>query len=180
MHRMSSTARACAATFIMVTLVGVLGASTAFAVESTGLGFHARDIRGGTAGAVRLTGGGAFDASTGVANTGGGFRCTESVGQGPLAGCQAGEGTHWHAETVLASTPFKCTSSAAESLKTATTGADTVVLRAEFFRAGDGNQASFTANVFVSTRDLAPDVAGVQNVWIQGVGCDFATTNLSA
>ena len=53
---------------------------------------------------------------------------------------------------------------------------DTVVLQSEFFRAGD-SAPSFTANMFVSTRDLAPDVAGVQNVWVQNVGCDAGITH---
>jgi hypothetical protein len=28
--------------------------------------------------------------------------------------------------------------------------------------------------------DIAPDVAGIQNVWIQGVGCASAITNFSS
>ena len=55
-----------------------------------------------------------------------------------------------------------------------------VLARAGFFRAGDGRNASFTANTFVSANELAPDIPGVQNVWIQGVGCATATTHFSS
>ena len=68
---------------------------------------------------------------------------------------------------------------AAELLKTATTNESTVVLLADFYRAGDGNDESFTAQMIVSAGDLAPDIAGIQNVWIQGVGCTSAITNFS-
>ena len=34
---------------------------------------------------------------------------------------------------------------------------DTVVLQADFYRAGDGNEESFTANMIVSTQDLDGD-----------------------
>jgi hypothetical protein len=36
--------------------------------------------------------------------------------------------------------------------------------------AGDGDDASFTALVIVSDGDLADDISGVQNLWVQGVG----------
>lgn len=180
MQRMSVVARVCLAVLTVAAFAGVLGATAAFAKDNTGFGFNAGDIRGGTAGAVSLTGGGAFDASTGLGHPGGGFRCTEAVGQGPLTGCQAGQGVRWDTDSVLASTVFKCTSSPAEALKTATTGADTVALHADFYRAGDGTHESFTANMFVSTRDLAPDIAGMQNVWVQGVGCGVAGAHFSS
>ena len=113
MQRMSVVARVCVAVLTVAAFAGVLGASAAFAKDNTGFGFNAGDIRGGTAGAVSLTGGGAFDASTGFGHPGGGFRCTEAVGQGPLTGCQAGQGVRWDTDSVLASTVFKCTSSPA-------------------------------------------------------------------
>ena len=125
-------------------------------------------------GEVRLTGGGSFDASSGSIHAGGGFRCTASVNQGPLAGCLAGEGVRWRAAELLPSSPFKCTGAATEPLKTASTDRTTAVFRTDFFRAGDGRVASFTANVIVSANDIAPDIAGVQNVWVQGVGCATA------
>ena len=50
----------------------------------------------------------------------------------------------------------------------------TVAFNADFFRVGDGATPSFSANVIVSAHDIAPDVPGVQNTWIQGVGCGSA------
>ncbi len=169
MSRFPSLTRVVAAGFAVAMLVLVLGASAASANSSrSGFAFFAGDIRGGPAGAVALVGGGAFDSAGTFAHGGGGFRCTESVGQGPLAGCQAGQGVRWHTDTALASTPFRC---ATDAVKTGTASADTAVFRATFFRAGDGNTPSFTANVIVAGHDIAPDLDGMQNVWIQGVGC---------
>ena len=51
---------------------------------------------------------------------------------------------------------------------------DRLRFQAKFFRAGDGQNASFTANVIVSRHDIAPDIPGVQNTWIQNVGCGTA------
>jgi hypothetical protein len=65
-------------------------------------------------------------------------------------------------------------------LKTAITDRDTVVLLADFYRAGDGNDESFTAQMIVSAGDIAPDIAGIQNVWIQGVGCAPAIAHFSS
>jgi hypothetical protein len=56
---------------------------------------------------------------------------------------------------------------------------DTVVLLAEFYRAGDGIDESFRAQMIVSSTDLAPDIPGVQNIWIQGVGCGTAGVSFS-
>ena len=123
----------------------------------SGFAFAARDIRGGPAGAVAMVGGGAFDSAGTFAHGGGGFRCTESVGQGPLAGCQTGQGVRWHTDTALASTPFRCST---DAVKTGTAGADTAVFRGTFFRAGDGNTPSFTANVIVAGHDIAPISTG--------------------
>ena len=53
-------------------------------------------------------------------------------------------------------------------------------LLADFYRAGDGNDESFTAQMIVSADDIAPDIGGIQNVWIQGVGCASAITNFSS
>jgi hypothetical protein len=169
-----------AAVFAAAVLFGALGASSAVAAgPAVGFAFHARDVAGAPTGNVRLTGGGAFNTSTGSVNAGGGFRCTSSVNQGPLAGCMAGQGVRWHAAALLPSSPFKCTGAANEALKTAKTDAKTVALSADFFRAGDGNHKSFTANVIVSANDIAPDIAGVQNVWVQGVGCATAFARFS-
>ena len=159
----------------------VLVASPAWAAGgNTGFGFNAAGISGFPTGAAFLTGGGAYNPGTGFVNSAGGFRCTSDVRQGPLAGCLAGQGVRWDTVELLASTTFKCTGAAAEPLKTAVTDRDTVVLLADFYRAGDGNDESFTAQMIVSAGDIAPDIAGIQNVWIQGVGCAPAIANFSS
>jgi hypothetical protein len=175
--RMKITARAPAGLAAAV----VLMAAPAFAAGgNSGFGFNATGISGFPAGAASLTGGGSFNPGTGFAKSGGGFRCTSDVGQGPLAGCLAGQGVRWDTAGLLASTTFKCTGAAAEPLKTAITDQDTVVLLADFYRAGDGIDESFTAQMIVSADDIAPDIAGIQNVWIQGVGCAPAIANFSS
>jgi hypothetical protein len=55
-----------------------------------------------------------------------------------------------------------------------------VVLLADFYRAGDGIDESFTAQMIVSADDIAPDITGIQTVWIQGVGCASAIANFSS
>ena len=151
----------------------------------SGFGFNGT-VSGFPTGAVFLTGGGSYDAST-ASNTvptpttsvksGGGFRCTEPVEQGLLLGCGADEGVRWDTAQLLASTGFKCTG--ADAQKTATTDAGTVVLLADFYRAGDGVHESFTAPMIVSQTDLAPEIDGVQNLWVQGVGCATAITHFN-
>jgi hypothetical protein len=166
-----------------VLLIAPLGSSTAFAAGSTvGFGFNAPDVSGFPAGSVALTGGGAFNlsAAAGSVHTGGGFSCTQDVGQGFLAGCLQGEGVRWDTAGLLASTTFKCTGGAGESLKSATTGQDIVVLQADFYRAGDANDESFSAQMIVSASDIVDDVQGVQNVWVQGVGCGSAVVHFGA
>jgi hypothetical protein len=170
-----------AAVFAGAILIVVLAASAAVAAgPNVGFGFNARDVSGAPTGAVRLTGGGSFSPAEASGHGGGGFRCTSTVSQGPLAGCQAGEGVRWDTAELLPSAPFKCTGAANEALKTASTDRDTVALRSDFYRAGDGNEESFTANVIVSAHDIAPDIAGVQNVWVQGVGCATAPAHFSS
>ncbi len=75
----------------------------------------------------------------------------------------------WDTAALLASTLFQCTGS--DAVKTAFTGDKAVVLLADFYRQGDGNIESFTAKMIVSDADLDPVAPGVQNVWIQGIGC---------
>jgi hypothetical protein len=147
---------------------------------NSGFGFNATGISGFPTGAATLTGGGAYNPATGFAKSAGGFRCTSDVRQGPLTGCLTGQGVRWDTVELLRSTTFKCTGAAAEKLKTATTDENTVVLLADFYRAGDGNDESFTAQMIVSAEDIAPDIAGIQNVWIQGVGCAPAIANFSS
>jgi hypothetical protein len=128
-------------------------------------------VHGFPTGEITLTGGGLVEVSSGFSHAGGGFSCTQDVNQGPLAGLKAGEGVRWDVDSILPSTTFKCTGAATEALKTATTGGTTVVLHADFYRAGDGINESFKANMIVSTDDLDPLLPGIQNVWVQGVGC---------
>jgi len=149
-----------------------------------GFGFNGA-ASGFPTGAVFLTGGGSYDPST-ASNTipsesfvhsGGGFRCTADVGQGPLKGCAAGEGVRWDTAQLLASTTFKCTGS--DAAKPAATSDHAVVLLADFYRAGDGIDESFTAQMIVSETDIAPEIPGNQNLWVQGVGCGSAVVHFS-
>ena len=150
----------------------------------SGFGFNGR-VTGFPAGAVFLTGGGSFDAATASnvvpsetdVKSGGGFRCTAAVAQGPLAGCATGEGVRWDTAQLLASTTFKCTG--ADAGKRIATGAGTVVLLADFYRAGDGIDESFTAQMIVSDTDIAPDIPGNQTLWVQGVGCGEALVHFN-
>jgi hypothetical protein len=147
--------------------------------SQVGFGFN------GVAGVVILTGGGSFDIATATnivpgdtrITGGGGFRCTDNVNGGPLAGCAAGEGVRWDSVQLLASSNFKC--SGADIVRSAATGSRTAVLIADFYRAGDGNKDSFTAPMIVSEDDIAEDLPGVQNLWIQGVGCGAAVVSFS-
>ena len=141
---------------------------------------------GSPKGAVFLTGGGSYAPATASnvagdtttdAKSGGGFRCTDGVAQGPLTGCATDQGVRWDTAQLLASAPFKCTAS--DAVKTAVTGSDRVVLNADFYRAGDGNDESFHAQMIVSATDLAPNIPGNQTLWIQGVGCAEAVVNFN-
>ena len=161
-------------------VVLLLPASAVAAPGNIGFGFNARGISGFPTGEVRLTGGGAYNPDTGFVHSAGGFRCTEDVAQGPLTGCLAGEGVRWDTVELLSGTSFKCTGAMGEALKPATTDDNTVVLLADFYRAGDGNDESFTAQMIVSEDDIAPDIPGVQNVWVQGVGCASAKVHFSS
>lgn len=176
-----------------VVAVLVLVVPAVAAGSHVGVGLNARDIAGFpgdfSGGQVFLTGGGAYDPGTAsnadpesaFVHSNGGFRCVQDVRQGPLQGCLAGEGVRWDTDGLLESTRFKCTGAAAEPAKTAVTDAHTEVLLSDFYRAGDGNDASFkNVQVIVSDHDLAPDIEGDQNVWIQQVGCDTANVNVSS
>src|SRR5207249_10471966 len=82
-----------------------------------------------------------------------------------------------YSTALLSSTTFKCTGATSEPLQTANTSANTVVLVADFYRQGDGNDESFTAKMIVSEVDLDPVTPGIQNVWIQQVGCGTGIVN---
>ena len=177
-------------TLLAVALVLALSpASHAFAEEARqSFGFHAASIKGFPTGEAFLTGGGAYDPATGFVNSAGGFRCLQDVLQGPLSvsinsddpgACLTGQGVRWDTVELLPSFQFKCTGATDEVLKTAVTDDNTVVLIADFYRQGDGNEESFTARMFVSADDEDLIRPGVQNVWIQGVGCGEAIVNFN-
>jgi hypothetical protein len=156
---------------------GVPGPTRVSAQAKHGFGFNTTNISGFPTGAATLTGGGAYVPGTTFAQSGGAFKCTATILQGPLNGCLAGQGIRWDTAALLPSTTFKCTGAATEPLKTATTSGNTVVLMADFYRQGDGNEESFTGKIIVSEADLDPVTPGIQSVWIQQVGCGAGTTN---
>jgi len=170
---------------LVITGIGLLlaggdgGESRLAAQARNGFGFNASNISGFPSGAVSLTGGGAYVPGTAFVHAGGSFTCISTVSQLQLNGCLAGQGVRWDTAALLPSTGFKCTGAAVEPLKTATTSANTVVLVADFYRQGDGNEESFTAKMFVSAIDQDPVTPGIQNVWIQGVGCGSAIANFN-
>jgi hypothetical protein len=144
-----------------------------------GFGFNG-SVSGFPTGKVFLTGGGAYEPGSPVVHAGGGFTCINAVGQGPLSisinpndpgPCLDNEGIRWDTAELLDRTSFKCTGSASD--ETAVTGDTTVVLQADFYRTGDGNDESFTAKMIVSSHDISSNFPGV-NLWVQGVGCGVA------
>ena len=124
---------------------------------------------------IELKGVGAFDGVSATLN--GKFHVTRDIPAGPLGGLRAGDSGHWKATQVLVTSGFKC--AGPDAVKDVTTGDDTIVFQADFFRQGDGDRASFSAKVFISAQDQDPETAGIQNVWIQGVGCDQAVVDLN-
>jgi hypothetical protein len=147
----------------------LLGATSASADVSqrTAFAFISPRIAGAPTGSVAMSGFGTYD-TTGSLHANGLFRCTDSVLQGPLSGCTSGQGINWNSTTLNATQRFVC---GTDAPKTVTTDNRTVAFNADFFRTG---APSFNANVIVSAHDIAPDVPGVQNTWIQGVGCGSA------
>jgi hypothetical protein len=170
-----SMKRRALAVFLLAMVCAVTFPISAAAQAKNAFGFNSPNIAGFPTGAVELSGGGAYDLADNFVHSGGGFRCTATVGQGPLSGCLTGEGVRWDTRNVLPSTNFKCT--AAEPAQTATTSDNTAVLLADFYRQGDGNDESFTALMIVSANSL-PGHPG-QNVWVQGVGCGSAVVNFN-
>jgi hypothetical protein len=130
---------------------------------------HTFTVHADAIGAIAMNGGGRYEAASGFLQGGGGFRVTSDINSGPLAGLRAGDSGHWVAAELLPSSGFKC-GFPGEAGKTATTDDDTVVLQAEFIRAGD--PTPLAAKVFFSAQDEDPISGGRQDVWIQGVGCD--------
>ena len=169
---------ALAATFVLAAPIGAGPARVGFGFNGTVSGFPT--------GAVFVSGGGSYDLATGSVKSSGGFGCLEDVEQGPLSvsinpddpgPCLAGQGVRWDTVELLDGTNFKCTG--ADAAKPAVTSSTTAVLMADFYRAGDGNDESFTAQMIVSDTDIAPDIDGVQNLWVQGVGCGTAIVNFN-
>jgi hypothetical protein len=153
--------------------------STASAGGNEAFGFNAPVVSGFSGGrSVELTGGGAYDLP-GFVHAGGHFRCLADISAGPFSGCLEGQGVRWDPAALLSSTTFKCTGAAEEALKAAETGDKTVVLFSDFYRQGDGIDESFTAQMIVSETDLDPVLPGVQNVWVQGVGCGTGVANFN-
>jgi hypothetical protein len=175
MSRIIGTSLAALAALAAVALA--LASPAQSATGPSGFRFNAGSIAG-SSGSVFLDGAGAFAPGSGFAHSGGSFRCTANVTQGRLAGCRAGQGVRWDSDELLQSTGLTCTGADAEP--PVSTDGDTVVLQADFYRAGDGNEESFTAKMIVSADDIAPNVPGVQNAWIQGVGCGAAIVNFGA
>jgi len=173
---------------LLLTVLGTLLLATPLVAQPPQAGFGFNGVVSGfPTGAVFVSGGGAYGLPTFV-HSAGGFSCFEDVLQGPLSvsinpddpgPCLAGQGVRWDTAELLTSTTFKCTGAATETPKTATTSDTTVVLQADFYRAGDGIDESFTAQMIVSATDIAPDIDGLQNLWVQGVGCGTAIVNFS-
>ena len=166
------------AILVVFSLFGGMGPA-ALAAGNDAFGFNAPVVSGFSGGrSVEVTGGGVYNLPDFV-HSGGGFRCLSDITAGPFNGCLVGQGVRWDTARLLPSTTFKCTGAATELLKTATTGDKTVVLQADFYRQGDGDNESFTAMMIVSESDLDPVATGVQNVWVQGVGCGPAIANFN-
>ena len=163
---------------VIAALPVLLGATSASAgvPHRSAFAFLSPHIAGAPTGAVAMTGVGTYDTSTGALRANGLFRCTDTVGQGPLSGCMAGQGVHWNSMTLNPTQRFVCGTDAA---KTVTSDNQTVAFKADFFRFGGGSTPSFSSNVIVSTHDIAPDVPGVQRTWIQGVGCGTGVVHFS-
>ena len=174
---------------LLAAVLLLLPMSNAFAEKANqSFGFNAVSIKGFRTGEAFLSGGGAYDPANDFVKSAGGFSCLQDVLQGPLSvsinpndpgPCREGQGVRWDTVQLLDSFQFKCTGTTDEVLKTAVTDDNTVVLVADFYRQGDGNEESFTARMFVSAVDEAPELLGTQNVWIQGVGCGDALVNFN-
>jgi len=80
---------------LVIYLAGGFGVPAASSEARDAFGFNSTDIAGFPTGEVTLTGGGAYVQGTNFVHSGGHFRCTESVLQGPLNGCLAEQGIRW-------------------------------------------------------------------------------------
>ena len=166
-----------------LTVSGSEAIRTAAISPDQGFGFNGV-VSGFGLGRVFLSGGGTFDLGSLSAKSSGGFSCLDEVEQGPLsmslkspAHCLTGQGVRWDTAQLLTGTGFRCTT--AEQVRPADTGDNRVVLQADFYRAGDANDESFTAQMIVSETDLDPFLDGIQTLWVQGVGCGEAIVHFS-
>lgn len=159
----------CAA-FFGIERIGTAVAQSSAAAYYRGM-FHvnSRDVSGFSTGTVRIAGGGSYDWDTGFIRGSGPFTCVTSIEQGPLSGCLEGQGIRWDASELLYAAEYSCTGIPGE--RVAATGPGSLVLYANFYRKGDGRNASFFGKMIVSTEDLDPNLPGEQHVWIDGVGC---------
>src|SRR5215469_15322102 len=174
---------------LALTFLGALVFATRVGAEPPQAGFGFNGVVSGfPTGVVSVTGGGAYGLATDFVHAAGGFSCLADVLQGPLSHsinpddpgpCLAGQGVRWDTARLLPSTTFKCTGAAGETLKTATTSDTTVVLQADFYRAGDANDESFTAKMIVSATPIAPNDFPGANLWVEGVGCGTAIVHFS-
>jgi hypothetical protein len=157
----------------IVLALGIMGTieSKVSSATTQAFGFNASLISGFPRGrALEMTGGGSFDLEGRFVKAGGNFRCLSDITfPGAFTGCAAGEGVRWEAAALLESTVFQCR--IFDEVKTAFTGDKIAVLVSDFYRQGDGSVESFTAKMIVSDSDLDPVAPGVQNVWIQQIGC---------
>jgi len=127
--------------------------------------------------AIELKGAGVFDTVGNFIALNGQFHVSRDIPAGPLGGLRANDFGRWKATEILQSSGFKC--AGPDAVKTVNGDDDTVVFQADFFRQGDGDHASFSAKVFISSQDEDLETPGIQNVWIQGVGCDQAVVDLN-
>jgi hypothetical protein len=174
MRRSSISIGICVMT-VAILLIGI-GRTMTLGAGNDAFGFNAPLISGFPGGReVELTGGGAYNIASKFVHSSGGFRCLSDIVAPPsfFAGCLTGQGVRWDTAALLTD-PQTFTCTGADTPKSATTGSHTVVLMADFYRQGDGNDESFTARMIVSDSDIAMDIGGIQNVWIQGIGCGTA------
>lgn len=138
--------------------------------------FNAPSVTGFGNAEVFITGGGTFDPVAGVVKAGGAFHVLRDITAGPLAGVRAGETVRWDSDVIVPSFAIRC--NGAEAARTVTTDERTIIMNADVYRAGDGNQASLHVIMFVSADDQDGLLSGNQTVWIQGVGCSDALVNV--
>jgi hypothetical protein len=140
-------------------------------------GFNSASVSGIGGGQVFITGGGTFDPVSGTVKAGGAFHVLSDITAGPLAGVKAGETVRWDTEELVRSFDIRCNGS--EALRTVSTDGNTVVMNADFYRKGDGDNASLHAVMFVSADDEDGVLGGSQTVWVQGVGCGEGNVNFN-